>query len=91
MDAVCAIDLDTILPVYFVSIIKGITRVYDAHELFTEQKEIVTRPRIQKIWLQIEKFSVPKFKNGYTVNQFIVDELNRRHNIHWVDKSIGPP
>jgi len=82
-DVICAIDLDTILPVYFVSIIKGITRVYDAHELFTEQKEIVTRPRIQKIWLQIEKFSVPKFKNGYTVNQFIVDELNRRHKVSY--------
>ena len=82
-DVICAIDLDTILPIYFVSIIKGITRVYDAHELFTEQKEIVTRPRIQKIWLQIEKFSVPKFKNGYTVNQFIVDELNRRHKVSY--------
>lgn len=82
-DIICAIDLDTILPVYFASIIKKTMRVYDAHELFTEQKEIVTRPRIQKIWLAIEKFSVPKFKYGYTVNQFIVDELNRRYNVHY--------
>jgi len=80
-DIICAIDLDTILPVYFVSMIKGAKRVYDAHELFTEQKEIVTRPRIQKVWLAIEKFSVPKFKYGYTVNQFIVDELKRRYNV----------
>lgn len=82
-DIICAIDLDTILPVYFASTIKGARRVYDAHELFTEQKEIVTRPRIQKIWLAIEKFAVPKFKNGYTVNQFIVDELNRRYNVSY--------
>src|SRR5690349_24793554 len=40
----CAIDLDTILPNYFASVIRRKKRVYDAHELFTEQKEIVTRP-----------------------------------------------
>jgi len=77
----CAIDLDTILPVYFSSVLRKRQRVYDAHELFTEQKEIVTRPRVQKIWLAIEKFAVPRFKHGYTVNQFIVDELHRRYGV----------
>jgi glycosyltransferase involved in cell wall biosynthesis len=81
MDAICAIDLDTILPCYFVSVIKNKKRLYDAHELFTEQKEIVTRPAIHKIWLAIERFAVPKFKHGYTVNQFIVDELKRRYGV----------
>src|SRR5689334_7254172 len=33
MDGICAIDLDTILPCYFISVIKKITRIYDAHEL----------------------------------------------------------
>ncbi len=81
MDVVCAIDLDTILPCYFVSVLKNKKRVYDAHELFTEQKEIVTRPSVHKIWLAIEWFAVPKFKHGYTVNQFIVDELKRRYGV----------
>jgi len=33
MDAVCAIDLDTILPCLYISKLKKIPRVYDAHEL----------------------------------------------------------
>src|ERR1700754_2716064 len=46
MDCICAIDLDTILPCYFISKIKNKKRIYDAHELFCEMKEIVTRPGI---------------------------------------------
>ncbi|MGN6616822.1 MAG: glycosyltransferase [Ilyomonas sp.] len=83
VDAVCAIDLDTILPCYFVSVIKRKQRIYDAHELFTEQKEILTRPAVHKFWLSIERFAVPKFKFGYTVNRFIADELKRRYNVDY--------
>lgn len=79
----CAIDLDTIVPVYFVSWLKNIKRVYDAHELFTEQKEIVTRLKVHKIWMSIEQFCVPKFKHGYTVNLFIKDELKRRYGVEY--------
>lgn len=82
-DCYCAIDLDTILPNYFASVIKQKKRVYDAHELFTEQKEIVTRPAIRKIWLSIEKFAVPRFPKGYTVNDFIVAELKKRYGIEY--------
>ena len=79
----CAIDLDTILPCYFVSILRKKQRIYDAHELFTEQKEIVTRPFIHKIWLAVERFAVPKFSFGYTVNGFIADELKRRYGVQY--------
>lgn len=82
-NCLCAIDLDTIVPVYFISVLKNTKRLYDAHELFTEQKEIVTRPKIHKIWMAIEKFCVPKFKHGYTVNLFIKDELKRRHGVEY--------
>lgn len=78
-----AADLDTILPNYFASAIKGKQRIYDAHELFTEQKEIVTRPALHRFWLAIEKFAVPKFKYGYTVNIFIKEELKRRYNVDY--------
>ena len=82
-DLFCAIDLDTILPVYFASKLRDIKRVYDAHELFTEQKEIVTRPSIKKMWLTIEKFAVPKFLEGYTVNNFIAEEFKRRYGVSY--------
>ncbi|MDQ6757254.1 MAG: glycosyltransferase [Bacteroidota bacterium] len=79
-DCICAIDLDTILPCYFISRIKGVKRVYDAHELFCEMKEIATRRSIYKIWKSIEKFTVPKFKRGYTVNHFIADEFKKMYD-----------
>jgi glycosyltransferase involved in cell wall biosynthesis len=82
-DAIVAIDLDTILPCYYVSAIRKIPRVYDAHELFTELKEVVTRPSIQKIWLSIEKRMVPKFPSGYTVSSSIAEEFNRRYGVHY--------
>lgn len=82
-DCFCAIDLDTILPNYFASIIKKKKRVYDAHELFTEQKEIVTRRFIYKLWLNAEKFAVPKFINGYTVNEFIANEFKERYAVKY--------
>ncbi|CAN5628324.1 glycosyltransferase [soil metagenome] len=82
-DLFYAVDLDTILPNYFASAIKGKKRIYDAHELFTEQKEIVTRPAVHKFWMAIERFAVPKFRHGYTVNIFIKDELKRRYNVEY--------
>ena len=63
MHCICAIDLDTIIACYLISKLRNITRVYDAHELFCEMKEIVTRPRVYKIWKNIEKLTVPKFKD----------------------------
>ncbi len=90
MDGICAIDLDTILPCLFISRIKKITRIYDAHELFCEMKEIVTRPRIYKIWKWIEQKTVPHFKNAYTVNQPIADEFRKMYGSHFeVIRSIA--
>ncbi|HVM89808.1 MAG TPA: glycosyltransferase [Puia sp.] len=82
-DAVCAIDLDTILPVLLVSKIKHIPRVYDAHELFCEMKEVVTRPSIYRLWKKIEKFAVPKFKYGYTVSTPIAQEFKKMYNVSY--------
>lgn len=80
---ICAIDLDTILPCYAVSVIKRIPRVYDAHELFCEMKEVVTRPRIYSFWKRIERFALPKFPLGYTVTQPIADEFQKLYNLKY--------
>ncbi|QES91014.1 glycosyltransferase family 4 protein [Rhizosphaericola mali] len=82
-DVYCAIDLDTILPVYFVSIFKNTKRVYDAHEYFTEQKEIVTRPLVHRVWLTIEKFAVPRFPKGYTVNQSLSHFFYQKYKVEY--------
>lgn len=80
---ICAIDLDTILPVYLISILKGSPRVYDAHELFCEMKEVVTRPAIYNAWKRLERFTVPKFKSGYTVNEPIAGEFKKMYGVRY--------
>lgn len=81
--AICAIDLDTILPVYLASSIKGIPRIYDAHELFCEMKEVVTRPGIYAMWKRVERFAVPRFRLGYTVNEPIAAEFYRMYGVNY--------
>jgi glycosyltransferase involved in cell wall biosynthesis len=82
-DSVCAIDLDTILPCLFISAIKRIPRIYDAHELFCEMKEVIARPFIYKCWKLIEQFSVPRFKNGYTVSSPIAEEYKKLYAVNY--------
>ncbi|MFZ4057498.1 MAG: glycosyltransferase [Ferruginibacter sp.] len=82
-DCICAIDLDTILPCLVVSKLKRTKRVYDAHELFCEMKEIVQRPIIYKIWKWIERHSVPHFNKGYTVNEPIALEFKKLYGVNY--------
>lgn len=83
MDLVCAIDLDTILPCYLVSVLRKKKRVYDAHELFCEMKEVVTRPTVYKIWKRIERFTVPKFVSGYTVSAPIQKVFQQTYQVNY--------
>jgi len=82
-DIMCCIDLDTILPVYFASVIRGKKRVHDAHELFVELKEVISRPGIARMWNTIANFAVPRFPNGYTVGAGIVTELHKRYGVNY--------
>jgi glycosyltransferase involved in cell wall biosynthesis len=82
-DLIVAIDLDTIIPCYHASRWKGVPRIYDAHELFTELKEVVSRPRIRRFWLWVEKRYVPRFPNGYTVSSSIAEEFRRRYGVDY--------
>jgi glycosyltransferase involved in cell wall biosynthesis len=79
MDGICAIDLDTTLPCLLVSKIKKVKRIYDAHEYFTELKEVRTRPFVKKFWTIVEKFAVPKFQYGYTVSEGLAEEFKTRY------------
>ncbi len=84
MDAICAIDLDTIVPCLHISRLKRIPRVYDAHELFTGLKEVIERPTVEKVWTKVEKRIVPKYKHGYTVSESIAAEFNRRYGVNYL-------
>ncbi len=82
-DIIGAIDLDTILPCYIVSVLRRKRRIYDAHELFCEMKEIVNRPGIYKFWKWIERKTVPQFQFGYTVNKPIADEFKKMYGVRY--------
>ena len=82
-DAVCAIDLDTILPVYYATRLSGKKRLYDAHEIFTDLKEVISRPAVHKMWLWIGNHTVPHFPAGYTIGDCYADELNKRYGVRY--------
>lgn len=80
MDALCAIDLDTILPVMLISKLKRIPLVYDAHEYFTEVPEVIRRPLVKRIWQWVEHITVPKATAVYTVSQHIANVFSTKYN-----------
>lgn len=82
-DYICAIDLDTILPCLAASATRKTNRVYDAHEYFTEQKEVIRRPGIQKVWKAIERFAVPYFQQGYTVNSQLAALFREEYGVNY--------
>lgn len=81
VDIVCAIDLDTIVPCYYVSKLTNKKLVYDAHEYFTEVIEVVSRPKVQKIWQMVESYFVPKIKNAYTVSEGLQKLFTEKYNV----------
>jgi len=78
-DCICAIDLDTILPCYYISKLKGTKRVYDAHEYFSQLDEVVSRPNIYRFWHRLEKKMMAKFKQGYTVCESLAGEFKKNY------------
>lgn len=68
-DVICAIDLDTILPCYFISKIRRKKLIFDAHEYFTEVPELHGRKSVRKVWQKIADFTLPKIAYNYTVGK----------------------
>ncbi len=84
-------DLDTLLPNFLVAKLRRKKIIYDSHELFTEVPELVNRPRVQKFWLTIEKFCLPKIKYSYTVCRSISDYYNKKYAISMQVVRNSPP
>jgi len=82
-DLMVANDLDTALPVWLVSRLRGIPRLMDAHEYFTEMKEVRTRPRIQKIWSALAQFLIPRFPAGYTVGTELAERFKTQYGVSY--------
>ena len=78
-DAVCSIDLDTLLPTFLISKLKGKPCVYDAHEYFTELPEVINRPLTKKIWSAIASQIIPRLKYCYTVCQSLAEIFKKEY------------
>lgn len=82
-DVYHANDLDTLLPMWIISSIRGKNLVYDTHEYFTGVPEIQNRLIVKKIWKSIEKLIFPRLKYVFTVNSSI-------SNLYFKDYQIMP-
>ncbi|MFN8323815.1 MAG: glycosyltransferase [Chitinophagales bacterium] len=97
-EAICAVDLDTIVPVFIAGWLKRVKLIYDAHEYFTEVPEVIHRKRVQQVWQWVEKTFVPKFHLAYTVSPAIARLFSDKYHtpFHvimnvpvWKEKAIG--
>lgn len=85
-------DLDTLLACYLAKKLKPRCKlVYDSHEYFTEVPELVSRPKIQKIWELIEGTIFPNLNHISTVNQSIANLYKKKYNKNLaVIRNIAP-
>jgi glycosyltransferase involved in cell wall biosynthesis len=82
-DAICAIDLDTILPVYYATMLSRKKRVHDAHEIFTDLKEVISRPAVHRMWAWIARHTIPEFPVGYTIGDCYADDFRERYGVNY--------
>ena len=81
VDLLFSNDLDTLLPNYLVSKMKGVDLIYDSHEFFTEVPEIQDRPMVKNFWKKLESFLLPKLKLTMTVNRSIANCYHQAYGV----------
>ena len=83
-DVLLANDLDTLLPNYLVSKLKGIPLIYDSHEIFCEVPELQSNTIKKKMWEALESWIVPKLKYCITVNQSIANYFTNKYKVPFI-------
>lgn len=80
-DILLANDLDSLLPNYLVSRIKGLELVFDSHEIFPETPGLHGKKIKKKIWKYLEKLLLPKVKHFYTVSNGYADWFENEYGM----------
>jgi len=76
---IVANDLDTMAAGFLAAKFKRIPLVYDAHEYFPQLPEVVHRPFTHWVWQTLEKFTVPRTKYCYTINQSYANIFKKKY------------
>lgn len=95
-DKLLAVDLDSLWGAYWASFWKRKPLIYDSHEYFTQVPELAHRPKVRKIWEQMERFVFPKLKQVYTVGYKIADIYQQQYQVpvkvvRNIPSSLPPP
>ncbi|MFK8162368.1 MAG: glycosyltransferase family 4 protein [Lewinella sp.] len=80
-DAICSVDLDTLLAGVWLTRSKNHKLVFDAHEWFSETPEVVNRPLIRGLWRGLGKALVPKTDARYTVAPMLAKQLEEEYGV----------
>ncbi|MCW5923758.1 MAG: glycosyltransferase [Saprospiraceae bacterium] len=82
-DAVCSIDLDTLLAGCCATLLRRKKRVFDAHEYFTEVPEVVGRPFVKKCWELVARACLPFYQHAYTVGPALAKIFEERYGLRF--------
>ncbi len=80
-DAFYANDSDTLLACSLAARLRGKKLIFDAHELFPDVPELVEKPRVRKVWKQVERRCLPQVDAAFTVCQSVAEEYRRRYGV----------
>jgi len=72
-------DLDTLVPNYIVSRLRGKKIFYDTHEYFTGVPELTKHPFKKRIWKFFENRIFPRLPVVYTVNESVKNKYQQEY------------
>ncbi len=79
-DVLLSNDLDTLYANHWARKFKRNCRlIYDSHEYYIGVPELIARPKIQKVWRWIERRTIPKVDEMYTVNESIAEIYRKEY------------
>jgi glycosyltransferase involved in cell wall biosynthesis len=79
--AVGTVDLDTLLAGWAASRLRGLRRVFDAHEYFTEVPELTHKPVVRALWSALARWCLPAYRHAYTVGPALAERFTKMYGI----------